>query len=65
MKSWEIHNLEANEYIQIHRSKYRQLEYLKLKKLQNKEARKLGFKNYKELLEYEEEYWESSMGDVL
>lgn len=65
MKSWEIHNLEVNEYIQTHRSKYSHLEYLKLKELQDKEARKFGFKNYKELLEYEEEHWELSMGDVL
>lgn len=65
MKSWDIHNLEINEYIKNHQSKYRYLEYAKIKEMQDKEAQQRGFKNYKELLEYEEEHWEPSMSDVL
>ena len=65
MKSWEIHNLKVDEYIKNHRSKYGYLDYLKLKKSQDEETKKFGFKNYKEYLEYEEEHWEFTIGDVL
>ena len=65
MKSWEIHNLKVDEYIKNHQSKNCYLEHLKIKKLQDEEARQRGFKNYKELLEYEDEHWELSIGDVL
>lgn len=56
MKSWEIHNLKVDEYIKNHQSKYGYLDYLKLKKSQDEETKKFGFKNYKEYLEYEEEH---------
>ena len=58
MKSWKIHNLKVDEYIKNHRSEYGYLDYLKLKKSQDEETKKFGFKNYKEYLEYEEEHWE-------